>query len=175
MFTAAATAVLAEGDGSYRLSAFSRKRTEAEKPPEPKKQTYEEMFPSLGGSGVPVAPIAPKAAAGKPTLAEIMRKRVSEEEEAEARKAALERDRKERERIEANERARLRNLRVSRISGNFISYAEDDDTADADTFVPGDLDYDVYGAKRKELQAPEHPAAESSDSSDEDDAEGDEY
>lgn len=167
-----------DGADGYRLSAFSRKRAEAAElaalPPEPKQQTFEEMFPSLGGSAPHIKSKATPSS-GKPTLAEIMRKRVEEETMEEAIKAALERTRAERERIEATEAARLRNLRVARM-GNYVSHASQFDTEESEVYTPGDLDYDAYGVKRKELNLPE-PREEDSDSSSEGDyaAEVDEY
>ncbi len=165
-----------DGDAGYTMSAFARKRAEAAaRPPEPKKQTFEEMFPALGGPAKAAAAPAPAAvtkAPGKPTLAEMMRKRVEEEDAESARKAALERDRMLAARAEESERARLRGLRGSRMT-NFISYAGDADDEEYDDIGAGagDLDYDAYGVKRKELTGPERPE-EASDSSSEDDAEG---
>jgi hypothetical protein len=173
----ATAAELGLGDDTevgYGMSALARKRAEAAtKPPEPKKQSFEEMFPALGGPSKAKAPATVTTAAkapGKQTLAEIMRKRVAEEEADAARKAAIERERELAARAEASERARLRGLRAGR-NTNFISYADDDDEETED-FVPvgGDLDYDAYGVKRKELTGPERPE-ESSDSSSEDEGE----
>lgn len=179
VFTAAAEVEMSSnGADGYRLSAFSRKRAEAAElaalPPEPKQQTYEEMFPSLGGSAPHIKPKATPSS-GKPTLADMMRKRAEEETKEEAKKAALERSRAERERIEAAEAARLRNLRVGRM-GNYAAYSSQFDTEESEVYTPGDLDYDAYGVKRKELTLPE-PSETASDSSSESDvtAEADEY
>jgi hypothetical protein len=174
----AAAAELGLGDDAevgYGMSALARKRAEAAaaKPPEQKKQTFEEMFPALGGPAKAAAAApAPTKSSGKPTLAEIMRKRVAEEEAEALRKAAIERERELAARAEASERARLRGLRAGR-NTNFISYTGDDDEETED-FIPveGDLDYDAYGAKRKELTGPERPE-EPSESSSEDDVEED--
>ena len=169
-------------DDPFKLSAFARKRAAAvtatvEKPPEPKKQTYEEMFPTLGGPSTKAPaprPAAPHTASAKPTLAEIMRRRVAEEEVEEARKAALEKERADRARLDAAERARLRGLHGVRMS-NYISYT--DEAEEEEMHAHEDLDYDAYGTKRKELTMPEHPLEEFDSSSEgaDEDAEADNY
>lgn len=186
IFAAAAELdIAADGGDCYKLSAFARKRELAARPPEPKKQTYEEMFPSLHGvAGASKAVPTTE----KPTLADIMRKRVAEEEAEEARKAALEEQRIQQERAEAAEYARLRNLRAPRMAhmNNYVSYArskggsdghdDHDDETDMNAFTPDDLDYDAYGMTRKNLMpsGPEEDIPELS-SEDDDAAEADEY
>ncbi len=171
-----------DADEPFKLSAFARKRAAAgtntvEKAPEPKKQTYEEMFPTLGGpsKAAPVArPAASTSTSAKPTLAELMRRRVAEEEAEEARKAALEKERAEKARVDAAERARLRGLRGARMD-NYISY--NDEEEEEEVYVPGDLDYDAYGTKRDELTMPDRLQEESDGSSEDgdEDAEATDY
>jgi hypothetical protein len=185
-FVYAAELGLGDADEPFKMSAFARKRAAAAAAaaapakPEPKKQTYEEMFPSLGGSSRSAASAAPAPApaakaSGKPTLAEIMKRRVAEEAVEAERQAALESDRKEKARIEAIERARLRGLRVNRL-GNYVTFNSTEDVDDGEAYMSGDLDYDAYGVKRKELTAaPAEEETSSSEDEGDDDAEADYY
>jgi hypothetical protein len=146
------------GGGSYTLSAFARKRNDAARPGPPKKQTYEEMFPTLGGAvakPVAAAPAAPapapaSAAAGRPTLAQMMRTRLAEEEAEAARQAFQEEERHKRMYVEQLERTRLRRLHAARYASAAYNGADYEDDGEEESAPHGsnDLDFNVYGEYR---------------------------
>jgi hypothetical protein len=152
------TSSASAGGGSYTLSAFARKRNDAARPGPPKKQTYEEMFPTLGGAAAkPVAavsapalapaPAPASATAGRPTLAQLMRARLAEEEAEAARQAFQEEERHKRMYVEQLERTRLRRLHAARYASAAYTGADYEDDGEEETAPHGsnDLDYNVYG------------------------------
>lgn len=179
-FDAAANAAFGGRSGRYRrgdneginMSALARKRAEASAAPPPPPPTYEEMFPALGPATTagPTAPAATPVAAApqKRTFADIMRTRAAEEERMAAKKAAADAEAELRERYEARERARLRQIYAARSAHLLITRdCEDEDIEETvEAYKPGDLDYDAYGVRRKELELPE-PAEASTDTSSE--------
>jgi hypothetical protein len=168
-FAEAAQMGFDDADGvEWKNSAFGKKRAMGTKPPEPKKQTYEEMFPSL--CPVTATPTAVKAPA-KESFADLVRAR-AEQDEAEAAAKA------ERERFEENERRRseyernlLRRIHQNRPFAGAHTTAYDDlyemEEEIENDLISKDLDCDAYGAVRNEAVLIEN--TESSSSSDDED------
>lgn len=156
---------------TWTNSAFAKKvaaaKAEAAKPPPPKVETYEEMFPTLGSAPPPKgkatavalptatkvvlaqkpAPAPPTVASGaadkKPSLAEILRKKQAEEEAAEA-EAEKERARKA---AEAEKYEIDRHMIVGhRYRGpTNVTFYDDEEEEMAHYGQHDDLDYDSYG------------------------------
>jgi hypothetical protein len=171
----------ADGDASagrsYGLSALARKRAEAAKPPPPKPQTYDELFPVLGApAAAKAAPavVAAPAPGAKPSFADIMRARAAAEEEETARAELAERERNELQYRDRLERDRLRRLHAARYAHSSTHYAEEEEESDAVEYGgERDLDYDGYGTQKSAFTAiaTEEKAVESA--SDEEETGGD--
>jgi hypothetical protein len=140
---AAAGSLPAAPEEKWSQSAIRSKPIAAVTTPAPKK-SYEELFPTLGGSN--------KATLSKTnsstSFADLMKKRVAEEEEA-RRQAALEEERQTRQREEEERQNRMtgivHRINLSRKTRVFEDADEDEDNHDLDT--------DVYGFRRSTFNA----------------------
>jgi hypothetical protein len=169
-FAEAAQMGFDDADGvEWKHSAFGKKRAMATS--EPKKQTYEEMFPSLGP--VTATPTIVKAPT-KESFADLVRARAAQDEAEAAAKAERDRfEEKERRRAEY-ERSLLRRINQNRPFAGVTTASYDDSYEMDETMenvISKDLDCDVYGAVRSEAVLIEN--TESSSSSDDDDDDND--
>lgn len=114
-----------------------------------KKQTYDEAFPTLGGSKIPATaeePVEPIETDTRiPTLAEKLRKKAAEEAEAEERRKATADAAAHRHAKEAKERAMFASLSASRAymsASHYVNHVRED-TRGYDG--EDDLDYGAFG------------------------------